>query len=773
MFTPARLDVVPALLILCLGAAPNFAGTHPTLLLTPDDLPRLRHACGIAGYAEQADPPGRAGRRAREFQTLRSHFAARVDPELLPGELSAAAFLHLIDPDDPLDRQRMSLINSALREPLWATSDAFERLLALDWCWTALEPEARREFILTMRKRAVLLTPADSPLDHRVFRDKLLTLAFAVAIDKQDDPSPSWAHLRACILTAAREYFDATFPTFIRWRGLSPTSPSQGPWEERDTALALELASRLLERDIWDAHRDTVGRWLEHYIFASLSHPALQHHFIRDDSSHAALSPAADWDEMLPLTAHLIAVRTRDPAAAFIASRVEQRLRGPAAEPLALAWQWIPIAFDTAGIPCCDFARLPVARNFQGAVVFRGRHGSMETAIWIEAGQPYLRRGQHFDAGHFLICAGGQLTVGSGEDIAYEAIPTKRGTQHLGNRADPFDFEQYFSASIAHNCLLLHDPVRVPRWHGQRYEPAGGQRTIEGTCTEFQGDLDGHPRQTARQLAYGTQENNAYLALDLQPAYDSRVVSSYTREFIFVHGRILLVLDRVATPRARTELVWVLNLPAPPTVAGHQLADENRVAGGDKNAGIWRYDSSPWLHWINRDGGLWMKSLLPELGSLHVVGGPATKSVITDGPHVGLTYVGGQPDGYEYRVRPVGRNKPENAWYRLGAPTMLGSCFGQTPNWGRLELEPGQPGRQHLFVVALVIDSNAETAPPVATVNLAGPSAEINLTVGNEQIKFTLPPGNRLGGFVESTRPDSVPWVLPTRIESDGPLLTQ
>ena len=60
------------------AAAPLSAGQHPTLLITPDDVPRLRHACGLAPPPADAMDPGRAGMRAPDFQALRAHFAKRV-----------------------------------------------------------------------------------------------------------------------------------------------------------------------------------------------------------------------------------------------------------------------------------------------------------------------------------------------------------------------------------------------------------------------------------------------------------------------------------------------------------------------------------------------------------------------------------------------------------------------------------------------------------------------------------------------------------------------
>jgi hypothetical protein len=584
-------------------------------------------------------------------------------------------------------------------------------------------------------------------------------------VDEEDDSSASWVQARQAILAAAREYFRNTFPTFLDWRGLAPTSPTAGPNEESDAALAVEIAHLALGENTWHEFGPRVGRWLEHYVYASFAHPALQHAFIRDDGTDAPLSPAPDWDELHPLTAHLIAVRTDDPAAGFIARRVDQRLRGATADPLALPWQWIPVVLDLSDVPRCDFSRLPLARNFGGAVAFRSSGGSRETGIWIEAGQPFLRRGQHFDAGHFLIYSGGHLTVPGGDDICLEAVPIKYGEQRLGREPQPFEFEQYFAAAIAHNCLLLHAPLRAERWYGQPYVPLAGQRLIEGTCTDFSAALDGNPRQTARQLAYGLGPNAAYLALDLLPAYDAHLASAYTREFLFLDGRALLVVDRLSGA-ADSDPTWVVNMPSRPTVDGKELPTAQRIAGDDNEAGIWELDQAGWLRWADGDGVAFMTSLLPSPRKLWIAGGPARAMTIPDGTYAGRTYRGGDPAGFENLVRPASERKPQNAWYKLGRPTVLGSGFAQVLHWGRIEIAPADRTSTSLFVTLFIVGAAREQRPIVSTTTEAG---ELQIKLGDlRPTTVVLGLDEQLG--VTVTRPDAAEWKSPRSVESDAAL---
>ncbi len=761
------------LAVLCAGLfqiSPAHADQHPRLLIKPSDIPRLKHACGIEAPATPTPGRGRSGEFAAEFNALRFYFSQLVGDAVLPGEVPAAAFLHLVNPEDPGDAARLAVINRALSQPAALASDVVESVLALDWCWDALSPAVRVEFLLKMRRNATPLTPADSPLDHRVFREKLAALALALAVDERDEPSPSWAALRQRILEAAKQYFASTFPTYVEWRGLIPTGPAVAAFEENDTALALELAGLLSERDAWDEYHESVGRWMEHYVLAASAHPALRHQFLRDDGSTAPPLPCAKWAALLPLTAHLIAARTRDPAAAHVADRVEAALQSPSTEPRATLWRWVPVVFDLREVPRVDTTRLPHARRLDGAVVLRGGVGPDAAVVWIDAGQPFLRRGQHFDAGHFLIHAGGHLVVEGGDDIEFEATYSKGGLQRLGNERRSFDFAQYLSATIAHNCMLFWDAARVPRWYGRLYAPGGGQAPLERTCTDFATPLEARPRITGKLLAYGQQPAAAYVALDLTSAYDPRTVEQYTREFVFLWGRVLLVIDRAKTTSARIIPTWVVNVPARPRVDDEDLAAAARIAGSDNDAGVWRYDDAQWLHWRDRDGSLWLQSLLPAPRNLAIVGGPAQRLTITEGRHRGKTYVGGDPDSFERLIVPSGRPNAANAWYRLGEPTVLGPQFGVRPHWGRVEIEPADRYPQHLFATALVIAQPTAATAPEIRVEQAG--AQITLLVADDakRARISFPATEVIGGELRVEGAEPRRWTFPSGIGVDEPL---
>jgi hypothetical protein len=242
---------------------PTIAGTHPTLLITPNDVPRIRHLCGVGEPGDAAF--GRFGAASANWLALRKHFRERVGDTLLPGELASAAFMHIVDPGEAGDAKRIASIEAALAQADLMHTDPFERALALDWCWADLKSEARREYLTSLHAATAALAPGDSPLDARLFSQKLTVLAVCAAVDSLDEPGPAWREARDRVLEAANAYFQTTFPKFVEWRGLIPTSPAVGASEESLSALAVELSSLVRGENAWAAQRDGVGRWMEHY----------------------------------------------------------------------------------------------------------------------------------------------------------------------------------------------------------------------------------------------------------------------------------------------------------------------------------------------------------------------------------------------------------------------------------------------------------------------------------------------------------------------------
>ena len=307
-------------------------------------------------------------------------------------------------------------------------------------------------------------------------------------------------------------------------------------------------------------------------------------------------------------------------------------------------------------------------------------------------------------------------------------------------------------------------------WYGKLYQPTGGQRCIEGSCTDFETPLAAQGRQTGRQIAYGQHQGVAYLALDLAPAYESRALGAYTREFVFLFGRVLVVVDRVTQARSRSVPTWVMNVPARPLADGQKLSVEARVTGETDDAGVWRCDDATWLRWTDRDGSLWLNAPLPTPKCLRVVGGPAQEKLLKDDTRAGRTYVGGEANGFERLIIPAERRGALNAWYRLGKPTLLGPDFGHTPHWGRIEIEPNRQEPETMFVTVLVTDRADASLPPSVQLLTADATHVLSLKAGEQSATLRLGTGMQQGGSIEVSGAEPLFWKLPTEVMPDQPL---
>lgn len=764
-----RRHALDLAVLLSAGVSAALAGDHPRLLFSARDVPRLRHVCGIAPAGAEIVGARRFAAGAEHFNALRAYFAARTPGEPLPGELAAAAFLVRVAPADPGAPAWAALLNGALRDPPWLTADPVELVFALDWGWNAIAADVRAALIAALRQRAAPLLPSDSPLQPERFRVRLAALAFAACIDENDDPTETWLRLRRELRDAAQSYCATTFPAFCAGRGLSPTTPAAGPLEECDASLALEFAATLTHGDLWSSQRDGVGRWLEHYVFAYSPHPALQRHFVRDDPGDAATLPAARWSAMTPLTAFLIAARTHDPAATAAAQRVVQAMSGPNAPLESIPWNWAPLVCELSPARACDAQALPLARNLGGAVVFRGGGNPADTIVWIEAGQPFLREGQAFDAGHFLVRRGGELVVGAADVVASEAVPTKGGGQYLGSRPVPNGFAQFSVATAAHNCALIYRPNRAANWRSAAFEPSGGQRVQEGVCRDFTADPRVSPRRVGALTAYGASPSAAYAALDLAAAYDPRDVQAYTREFVFFWRRGLVIIDRVAVMSSQVRPAVRVHLSSRPRADARSLTDAERLAGTDNDAGIWRVADDAWIDWRDRRGAAWLTFAAPATRDVRLAGGPAERLTIAAGVSAGRGYLGGSEASFERLIHPLVSARLENAWYRLGQPTVLGPSVGATPLWGQAEATASGPGGSYLFVTLLLTANADDPAPRLASTPTADGGLRVELSQGREHATLEIVAGPMPGGSLALGENEPA-WDFPMAIMPDPSL---
>jgi hypothetical protein len=308
------------------------------------------------------------------------------------------------------------------------------------------------------------------------------------------------------------------------------------------------------------------------------------------------------------------------------------------------------VFFDARAGTTPSYRTLPLAMRLGAGtdehIVFRNGWDADSTVITILAGNHYTDH-QHFDKGSFLIYHGGGLAVDSG---TYDDMYKAGG--HWNN---------YATRTLAHNCLLVHDPAEpVPAG----YANDGGQLVLRGLqhhgdWRSYVGHAEKERLSAARVAAFEADgSSHHYVRCDLARAYGDKV-RSYEREFVYLPAAdFLVVLDRVRAARPEFRKVWLLHFQDRPAVDSAAGAVEVRRSGelelGNRT--------------VRYDGMLRLRTLLPEKRIITVVGGP----------------------GFEYFNAFTGLNYPPENPARANAPREAG-------NW-RIEVSPADNSTEDVFL---------------------------------------------------------------------------
>lgn len=168
---------------------------------------------------------------------------------------------------------------------------------------------------------------------------------------------------------------------------------------------------------------------------------------------------------------------------------------------------------------------------------------------------------QHLDAGAFQIYHRGALAIDSGVYDSY-------GTEHGRN---------YYWRTVAHNCLLIHDPDEGFR----DWDNDGGQRLPNGRSEPRNLEVLLDPQngyRTGKVLAHGygpdaQRPDYTWLQGDITAAYSGKV-KQVVRSFAFLNlgdakvPAALVVCDRVVAADPTFPKTWLLHTQERPTIDG-------------------------------------------------------------------------------------------------------------------------------------------------------------------------------------------------------------
>ncbi len=743
--------LVVAVLACAAASAPAAEWTlpvdHPRLLLRSEDLPAIRVRCGVPGPdGAAADLPGaRFGSERVVLERLRQVCDQIMLDRARADDLIAPAMLHLVTGE----RGKPDVYTTWLALELVGRSRMrldIDAIVALDCCWDALPPELRNRVVDAVAGTLEPLDERDTPVDGYGFHRKLCSLAAAMVLH---DPArrelgPAVVTRINSVIGAGLSYFAGPMTGFCRERGPVPSSGGNGLREQADLVFACELW-RALGGDPAVPLAMSLGKSMEPYLYADTGHPALAHGLIHDDGGTNPPSPSVLPEGFVPAIPWVLARRFEDPVAAWFTRR---------SLPMALSqvipevdrYQWLRLVYGPLEEKDIARDKLPLGRNFGGGwVAMRSGWGDGETLVLFDAGQPFWRSRQHFDAGQFQVLRKGRLAIDSGDDVTHDAIPGRGGLTSIGGRTA--DWDDYFQATIAHNCVTVGDRSQTMTLYGRPWTATGNQRLIEGNYTPADGPVATTPRNTGELTAFETNADYSYAAADLTAAYPRALVGAMHRSILFVHAGAILVLDRLEATKPLATKTWNLQLPAMPRLlpdgasASIDVTEANQLHGVHEDAGVWLLpDDRPWLQVSHGEGRLFVRTLLPAGAVRRATGGPMKPRTIDAGRMAGKTYFGGDPFGYEHRLWPSSVLQAPNAAYTLGEPLTLGPQFGLGATWGRYDVQPAEFERAVVFLHLLVpADATRDRPPPVAMrqeegmvtvrVELPGQTAEVMLSL--------------------------------------------
>lgn len=704
---------------------------HPRLLIHRDAVADIRKRCGLSG----TDAPTATGDRlAGQRQMLeRLQAAARgiMRGPARTDDLYAPALLHLLTGDAATPDEFSRYVGDSLLHPDRRLF-GMDALVALDWCWDALTPDTRRQIIQRLPLVPDRFSDAVSPLDHLGFESRLCGLAQAVVCYDPAGPADD-VKVFGSVISAGHTYLSGPFVEFCRQRGTVPTSGRNGVWEEADYTLAIELMRTGLGHDLWPRLSDSIGRALEHYFYADTDSPELPHGFIHDDGSEAPPRPGLVYRGFVPVVPFVLARQARDPVAMWYAARGLPRVEPTIAE--LERYAWAALVYHPADTPEAARRACPLGRYLGGGwVAMRTGWAPAETVLLFDAGQPFWRSRQHFDAGHFLIYRKGRLAIQSGDDVTFEAVPAKGGQTLIGEQVG--DWDHYFQSTLAHNCVTVASPSRrESTLYGRPWPAAGNQRLIGHDYAPELGDLEKSGRITGHLTAFETNSFYTYAAADLTAAYPAEVMRSMVRHVLMVNAGMVVVVDRLECIRDRSVKTWHLQLPSRPDV----INGAKQVFGVRKDAGIWQLQSDQsWMKIDQAEGSLLVQTIQPANATRRVVGGPGHSREISGGLFQGIPYFGSEAKGFQYYLAPAVTLHAASACYSLERPTSLGAQFGNGAAWGRYDVSVSEPSEATTFVHVLVPIDRSKAHPPSLQSEQEGSATLIEAILPDQRIRLRI-----------------------------------
>ena len=256
----------------------------------------------------------------------------------------------------------------------------------------------------------------------------------------------------------------------------------------------------------------------------------------------------------------------------------------------------------------------------------------------------------HLDGGHFSIYYKGHLALDAGIYQGSDA----------NNAWGADNYNNYYSRTIAHNCMLINDPNEPLPYVASNAKATardGGQFFFNAKAWDNSKDMINAGKSSqilAFDISPGNSPEYSYMKGDLTKAYQvpsyiaayPSKVDTVRRSFVFLnHDDInipgsLIVLDKVVSTNPTFKKTWLLHTQNQPIVTGNKIVASSTTSG--------------------RNGKLTTTVLMPEITNqvIQLVGGSGKEFWVNNKNYGTST----QEDAGAYRVElsPISPSKSDN-----------------------------------------------------------------------------------------------------------------
>lgn len=562
---------------------------HPRLLVRQSDLPRIRetlnHPQNKAAYE----------RTLEKAKSTHTGNQASYSTDLLE-EMQAKAFLYLVEGNEEMGRQAVEMVMNHIQKATVATTFAsdstmrsaghiiFSTSCVYDWCYDLFTPEQKALYIqccsdlITLNfeggfpnvEKQDIPTDAGHSVENPYYKDQL---AFAIAVYDEEP-----FYYNNLVGNLNMNYFPLLnwyYPSHWMTQGVSTYGTFRYVWE----VFCAYMLDTLGQKPFIDE-----GPHYSVYKSIYWRRPDGNYFTDSDETRKTFVNKYITEEHALYF---MVGNMYRDPYIKWryykdkaSTNYVYTGITGVTA-PMYLLMNDTTVELDNKlDLPLTKYYPSPVGNMFARTSWDEGAD-SNAMMVSMKPQETYFSGHCHVEVGNFTVYYKGMLALDSG---SYEAPAYTKddGTAVAGSAWGSGHYMSYLSQPIAHNVMLVYDPMNPSEIMagGQRMQP-GAYNSIKTYSSFMNGS-----NNTGTNLAYdyGPDKHSpeySYLEGDITAGYKPERVKDYTRSYMFLNlfddeiPGAFIVFDRIKSADPSLEKAWILHSLEEPRTEGNIITIDN------------------------------------------------------------------------------------------------------------------------------------------------------------------------------------------------------